>query len=293
MQSPKIYESPDGGKTVYARDFGAPPDFKVLVKSAEKKVVLVTGGFDPLHSGHLAYFKAAKALGDTLVVGINSDSWLKRKKGRSFYAWNERFQLIKNLEMVDYVIQFNDDENNSINAIKQTIQTFPSAKIIFANGGDRTAENIPEMSLLDDVRYKDNLEFVFSVGGDHKMNSSSWILEEWKAPKTGRAWGYYRVLHEQGKEIKVKELTVLPKTCLSMQRHKDRAEHWFVAEGTATVYSLNYKTDMELVGNYEKFESLHIKREQWHKLCNETDKPLRVIEIQYGENCIEEDIERK
>ena len=293
METPKIYESPDGGKTVYARDFGAPPNFRVLVKSPEKRVVLVTGGFDPLHSGHLAYFKAAKALGDTLVVGINSDSWLKRKKGRSFYTWDERFQLIKNLEMVDYVIEFNDDENNSINAIKQATQTFPSAKIVFANGGDRTAENIPEMKLLDDIRYKENLEFVFSVGGDNKMNSSSWILEEWKAPKTTRAWGYYRVLHEQGKEIKVKELTVGAKTCLSMQRHKDRAEHWFVAEGTATVYTLNAGTDMDLVGTYDKFESLHISKEQWHKLCNETEQPLRVIEIQYGENCIEEDIERK
>lgn len=293
METPKIYESPDGGKTVYARDFGAPPNFRVLVKSPEKRVVLVTGGFDPLHSGHLAYFKAAKSLGDTLVVGINSDSWLKRKKGRSFYTWDERFQLIKNLEMVDYVIEFNDDENNSINAIKQATQTFPGAKIIFANGGDRTAENIPEMGLLDDIRYKENLEFVFSVGGDNKMNSSSWILEEWKAPKTTRAWGYYRVLHEQGKEIKVKELTVGAKTCLSMQKHKDRAEHWFVAEGTATVYTLNAGTDMDLVGNYNKFESLHINKEQWHKLCNETDQPLRVIEIQYGENCIEEDIERK
>ena len=293
METPKIYESPDGGKTVYARDFGQAPTSRVLVKSPEKRVVLVTGGFDPLHSGHLAYFRDAKLLGDTLVVGINSDSWLKRKKGRSSYTWDERFQLIKNLEMVDYVIEFNDDENNSINAIKQATQTFPSAKIIFANGGDRTAENIPEMGLLDDIRYKDNLEFVFSVGGDNKMNSSSWILEEWKAPKTTRAWGYYRVLHEQGKEIKVKELTVGAKTCLSMQRHKDRAEHWFVAEGTATVYTLNAGTDMDLVGTYDKFESLHISKEQWHKLCNETDQPLRVIEIQYGENCIEEDIERK
>ena len=293
MKTSKIYESPDGGKTIYARDFGAPPNLRVLIKSAEKRVVLVTGGFDPLHSGHLAYFKAAKALGDTLVVGINSDSWLKRKKGRSFYSWYERLQLIKNLNMVDYIVEFNDDENNSINAIKQVTRIFPGAKIIFANGGDRTAENIPEMGLLDDELYKDNLEFVFSVGGENKMNSSSWILEEWKAPKTTRAWGYYRVLHEQGKEIKVKELTVGAKTCLSMQKHKDRAEHWFVAEGTATVYTLNVGTDMDLVGNYNKFESLHINKEQWHKLCNETDKPLRVIEIQYGENCIEEDIERK
>jgi len=285
METPKIYESPDGGKTVYARDFGQNPMQRTLFSNKEK-VILVTGGFDPLHSGHIEYFKAAKALGDVLVVGINSDSWLKRKKGKAFYSWQERFAIINNLGMVDHVIEFNDDNNNSINAIELTKQMFPVSNVIFANGGDRTSENIPEM----DVK---GVEFKFGVGGENKMNSSSWILEEWKAPKTTRAWGYYRVLHEQGKEIKVKELTVGAKTCLSMQKHKDRAEHWFVAEGTATVYTLNAGTDMDLVGNYNKFESLHINKEQWHKLCNETDEPLRVIEIQYGENCIEEDIERK
>ena len=285
METPKIYESPDGGKTVYARDFGQNPMQRTLFSNKEK-VILVTGGFDPLHSGHIEYFKAAKALGDVLVVGINSDSWLKRKKGKAFYSWQERFAIINNLGMVDHVIEFNDDSNNSINAIELTKQMFPVSNVIFANGGDRTSENIPEM----DVK---GVEFKFGVGGENKMNSSSWILEEWKAPKTTRAWGYYRVLHEQGKEIKVKELTVGAKTCLSMQKHKDRAEHWFVAEGTATVYTLNAGTDMDLVGNFNKFESLHINKEQWHKLCNETDESLRVIEIQYGENCIEEDIERK
>jgi D-beta-D-heptose 7-phosphate kinase/D-beta-D-heptose 1-phosphate adenosyltransferase len=285
METPKIYESPDGGKTVYARDFGQNPMQRTLFSNKEK-VILVTGGFDPLHSGHIEYFKAAKALGDVLVVGINSDSWLKRKKGKAFYSWQERFAIINNLGMVDHVIEFNDDNNNSINAIELTKQMFPVSNVIFANGGDRTSENIPEM----DVK---GVEFKFGVGGENKMNSSSWILEEWKAPKTTRAWGYYRVLHEQGKEIKVKELTVGAKTCLSMQKHKDRAEHWFVAEGTATVYTLNAGTDMDLVGNFNKFESLHINKEQWHKLCNETDQSLRVIEIQYGENCIEEDIERK
>lgn len=264
MQTPKIYESPDRGKTVYARDFGQNPIERILL-SKKEKVILVTGGFDPLHSGHIEYFKAAKALGDVLVVGINSDSWLKRKKGKAFYSWQERFAIINNLSMVDHVIEFNDDSNNSINAIELTKQMFPVSNVIFANGGDRTSENIPEMNV-------EGVEFKFGVGGENKMNSSSWILEEWKAPKTTRAWGYYRVLHEQGKEIKVKELTVGAKTCLSMQKHKDRAEHWFVAEGTATVYTLNAGTDMDLVGNFNKFESLHINKEQWHKLCNETDQ---------------------
>lgn len=252
------------------------------------KIVLVTGGFDPLHSGHIAYFKAARTLGDQLIVGLNSDDWLKRKKGRAFMPWNERLCVINNLAMVDEVYTFDDEDGSAKQFVRQVRAHYPDAELIFANGGDRTAKNIPEMDVVDS-----NLRFEFSVGGEDKKNSSSWILEEWKAPKTYRAWGYYRVLHEVGNGVKLKELTVNPKTCLSMQRHQDRAEHWFVAEGTATVYTVDHSTDLDLFGEYHKHQHIHINRMQWHKLCNETDNPLRVIEIQYGENCIEEDIERK
>ncbi len=255
-----------------------------------KKVVLITGGFDPLHSGHIAYINAARELGDSLIVGVNSDEWLRRKKGHEFMPWEERATIIAALHNVDRVINFDDSDNSAKDAIKKVRAIHPDAQIIFANGGDRTKENIPEMDLLDEMLH---LEFVFGVGGEDKKNSSSWILQEWKAPKTSRAWGYYRVLHEQGKEVKLKELTVVPKTCLSMQRHNDRAEHWFVAEGIATVYTINSSTDMELLGEFTKFQHIHILKQQWHKLCNETDEPLRVIEIQYGDQCIEEDIERK
>jgi D-beta-D-heptose 7-phosphate kinase/D-beta-D-heptose 1-phosphate adenosyltransferase len=254
-----------------------------------KTLVLVTGGFDPLHSGHIAYFRAAKQLGDTLVVGVNSDAWLNRKKGRAFMPWDERMNIVKNIKDVDFVLEFNDDDGSAKQAIKLARQTWPDHKIIFANGGDRTAVNIPEMDIQDD-----NLEFVFGAGGEDKKNSSSWILQEWKAPKTSRQWGHWRVLHEQGHEVKLKELTVDPGKRLSMQRHKDRAEHWFVAEGTATVYTVNSaSTDEELLGVYEQFQHVHIRQTEWHQLSNETDRPLKIIEIQYGKNCIEEDIERK
>ena len=253
-----------------------------------RKIVLVTGGYDPIHSGHIEYFKAAKKLGDLLVVGINSDAWLTRKKGAPFMPENERHSVISNLGMVDKTIFFNDKDGSAKQAIKDVRALYPNDQIIFANGGDRTQENIPEMDIKDD-----NLVFAFGVGGENKMNSSSWILQEWKAPKTSRAWGYYRVLHEQGKDVKVKELTVDPGKCLSMQRHKDRGEHWFVAEGIATVYTLNRSTDVELKGVFNKFDSLHISKTEWHQLCNETDDPLKIIEIQYGDNCIEDDIERK
>lgn len=253
-----------------------------------KTIILITGGFDPLHSGHIAYFKAAKKLGDILVVGVNSDAWLTRKKGIPFMPFNERAEIVRNINGVDFVIDFDDSDGSAKRAIQMVRQSYPQDKIIFANGGDRTSTNIPEMNIEDD-----NLEFVFGVGGEDKKNSSSWILQEWKAPKTNRQWGYYRVLHEVEKHTKVKELTVEPGQRLSMQRHRDRSEHWFVAEGAATVYTINRSTDVELFGVFKKHQHLHIDKTQWHQLCNETDVPLKVVEIQYGDRCEEEDIERK
>lgn len=253
-----------------------------------RKIVLVTGGFDPLHSGHIEYFKSAKKLGDLLVVGINSDAWLSRKKGAPFMPEQERNGIVQNLGMVDRTIFFNDRDGSAKEAIRDLRALYPNDQIVFANGGDRTQENIPEMDIKDD-----NLVFAFGVGGENKINSSSWILQEWKTPKTERVWGYYRVLHEQSKDVKVKELTVEPGKCLSMQRHRDRGEHWFVSEGTATVYTLNRSTDVELIGTFNKFENLHIGKTEWHQLCNETESPLKIVEIQYGDNCIEDDIERK
>jgi D-beta-D-heptose 7-phosphate kinase/D-beta-D-heptose 1-phosphate adenosyltransferase len=250
------------------------------------KIVLVTGGFDPIHSGHLAYFQAAKKLGDKLIVGLNSDEWLTRKKGKPFMPINERFELVNALKIVDEVVVYNDDDGSSCDAIQLVKIRYPNDQIVFANGGDRTKDNIPEM-VFDDV------EFVFGVGGENKMNSSSWILEDWKKPKTTRAWGYYRVLHEVGQHTKLKELTVAPKTCLSMQRHDRRAEFWFVAEGEAAVYTLDNSSDHDLVGHFGVHEHIWIAKNQWHMLCNETDQPLRLIEIQFGENCVEEDIERR
>lgn len=253
-----------------------------------KNIVLVTGGFDPLHSGHIKYLNHADHLGDWLVVGLNSDAWLTRKKGRPFMPWQERMTVLDNLHMVDRVIEFDDSDGTACDAIHKVREMFPDDKILFANGGDRTSKNIPEMGVIDS-----NLEFIFGVGGDDKKNSSSWILEEWKQPKTLRPWGHYTVLHEDGKAVKVKEITVNPGQCLSMQKHTQRAEHWFIVSGKAEVYTLNRSTDQEFVGIFGKHQTLHMKKNEWHQLCNPGKEPLKIIEIQYGENCIEEDIERK
>lgn len=255
-----------------------------------ERIVLVTGGFDPLHSGHIDLFNEAKKLGDTLIVGVNTDEWLTRKKGRPFMPFEERHAIVSNLKMVDDTVSWDDSDDSACGAIFKLMCTKAhNKKIIFANGGDRDKDNIPELNLYGDVP---QVEFAFGVGGDFKKNSSSWILQEWKEPKTERQWGYYRVLHEYGPHVKVKELTVDPGKKLSMQRHEQRAEHWFVSEGEASVYGLDVSTDITLT-RYKKHKSLHIPRRQWHMLANETDKPLKVVEIQYGENCVEEDIERR
>jgi D-beta-D-heptose 7-phosphate kinase/D-beta-D-heptose 1-phosphate adenosyltransferase len=251
------------------------------------KIVVVSGGFDPLHSGHIAMFKSAKALGDRLLVAVNSDAWLIRKKGRAFMPLYERTSIITNLSCVDEIVMgYDDSDGSSTDALRRVKEKYLDDEIIFANGGDRNMFNIPEMAV-------EGVTFNFGIGGAHKANSSSWILEEWKAPKTERTWGYYRVLKEYGQSVKLKELTVEPGKSLSMQRHEKRAEHWFVAEGTATVYSIDSSTDVELLGVYEQFQHVHINRTQWHQLCNETDNPLKIIEIQYGDDCVETDIERQ
>jgi cytidyltransferase-like protein len=249
-----------------------------------KTIVLVTGGFDPLHTGHIAYFKAAKELGDTLVVGINSDSWLTRKKGAPFMSSTERIAIIENLRVVDHCLLFDDNDGSAKEAIRNVRKLFPNDRIIFANGGDRSAENIPEFDIVDD-----NLIFKFGVGGENKMNSSSWILQEWKAPKTIRPWGYYRVLHEVP-GMKVKELTVNPGCSLSMQRHFKRNELWFIAEGQCKVGT---GSELYTVHELEQYYDYKILQKDWHRLFNPFDKPCKIVEIQYGEQCIEEDIERK
>jgi len=228
---------------------------------------------------------AAKELGDILIVGVNSDPWLIRKKGQAFMPWFERATIIGNLKAVDQVVEFNDDDGTACSLIEQVKHMYPTSTIVFANGGDRTVENIPEMRVS-------GVEFIFGVGGENKMNSSSWILQEWKAPKTERQWGYYRVLHEV-LGMKVKELTVEPGKSLSMQKHNERAEYWIVAEGQCTVNSITeggYQLPPRLLTIHNEYK---IGVGEWHQLVNPFNAPCRIVEIQYGTNCIEEDILRK
>ena len=249
------------------------------------KIILVTGGFDPIHSGHIEYLQSAKDLGETLVVGLNSDEWLTRKKGRPFMSFEERQSVIENLKMVDKVISFDDSDDTAHGAIFKVMSTFGyGKKIIFANGGDRTKDNIPEMKL-----WSDKVEFVFGVGGVGKKNSSSWILDEWKNPKTIRPWGWYRVLDDR-QGYKVKELVIEPGKSLSYQRHLKRAEHWYVLKGKCLLKT-KYKNneDTQVITENRHYD---VGRKVWHQGSNIEDTPCHILEVQHGDECIEEDIER-
>ena len=249
------------------------------------KIVVVSGGFDPLHSGHIAYFKSARKLGDKLVVAVNSDEWLTRKKGRPFMPFHERCNIIEELSCVDQVIGFNDDDDTACNAIFQILSTKTrSDNVIFANGGDRTSDNIPEM-LYDEV------EFAFGVGGEDKKNSSSWILKEWSQPTTQRAWGSYTVLHN-GPGWAVKELAFGTETPLSDQRHFIRSEHWHVVEGDIRM-DLEFDNGDKSSILYTSGQSIDIPVHTWHKATNVGKGVAKVIEVWMGNELSEDDIERR
>ena len=246
-------------------------------------IVLVTGGFGPIHSGHIAYLKDAKKLGDKLIVGVNSDQWLVQKKGSPFLPIEERIEIVSNLSVVDKAIEFTDDELNSASgAIQKVIDQYPDNKIIFANGGDRTSDNIPEMEKFKNNK---NVEFEFGVGGDFKKNSSSWILKNWQGPLEYRPWGWFRIIDDSD-DHKIKEIQVNPNSRLSYQSHAKRSEVWTVIKGDATV--LIDDSEHHLKVNNSIFIPVGSK----HRLENNTDSPLNIIEVQTGTYFGEDDIVR-
>ena len=249
------------------------------------KIVVVSGGFDPIHSGHIAYFNSAKKYGDKLIVALNSDEWLEKKKGKFFMPFIERKSIVENIKCVDKVIDFEDDDLGScIKGLEKIKKMHPEDEIIFANGGDRGKDNILEMSV-------DGVDFVFSVGGDDKKNSSSWILKNWQYYLEERIWGKFFNLFED-EDVKVKELIVSPGKGMSFQKHFKRSEIWLVSKGKCVVnYSKDNPNDRSSV-TLEKFDEYNVPVGDWHQITNPFDNPCHIIEIQFGEACVEDDIER-
>jgi len=246
------------------------------------KIIVLTGGFDPLHSGHLSLIEESRKIG-RVIIGLNSDDWLTRKKGMPFQSFEERFAILSNLKNVLCVIDFDDSDGSAIDAIRKSQNLFPKSQIIFANGGDRTSDNIPELEYCK----QNNVELLFEIGGNTKKNSSSWILSNWVHQNSeNRFWGSFKTLYTDGHKIKVKELTLEPGKSISLQKHQQRNEFWVIVSGIAKVQI----DDAELVLNAQDY--VHITPNTLHKLTNIGNDNLKVLEVQHGIKCDESDIER-
>ena len=147
----------------------------ILMNKHQKPIIVaVSGGFDPVHIGHIRLFREAKKLGDKLIVILNTDKFLKRKKGYVFMPYQERKEIIESIKYVDRVIRCIDKD--------QTVcKTLESLKPdIFANGGDRHRKNVPEVKTCQTI----GCRMVYNVGRGGKVQSSSWLIEKNKLPKS-------------------------------------------------------------------------------------------------------------
>jgi len=146
----------------------------------KKKIIMATGGFDPIHEGHIAYLNEAKNLGDVLVVGVNSDEWLRRKKGYKFQSVSTRGTIISNLRCVDDMMYMDDWDGTAIQFIRDVIRMYgEDCDYYFVNGGDRTSKNVPEKI----PEFDGLVHFVYGIGGEDKKNSSSELVNRMKDPQ--------------------------------------------------------------------------------------------------------------
>ena len=135
----------------------------------EKPLIAVSGGFDPVHIGHIRMIKDAARYGDVMVI-INSDDWLKRKKGYVFMPYEERVEIMGNIKGVALVTSVDDEDGTVCQALRRHR---PDA---FANGGDRKTQNTPEMDVCEEL----GIQMMWAIGGNNKPQSSSWLVNKLK-----------------------------------------------------------------------------------------------------------------
>jgi cytidyltransferase-like protein len=138
-------------------------------------IVIVSGGFDPVHKWHINYFQEAAQLGKVVCL-LNSDSWLIGKKEKPFMNWEERAIVLSELRSISKVISFSDDDWTAVDWIRQVADMYKWHKILFAKGWDRNIDNIPEVDICNELW----VEMVFDIGKLGKIQSSSWLIDNLK-----------------------------------------------------------------------------------------------------------------
>ena len=144
----------------------------------ENKVIsIVSGGFDPIHPGHIMMMKDCLKFSNYLIVGVNSNKWLINKKGNYFMDIQHRLYVVSSLNVVNETMEFEDDDKGSANNLLIKIRNkYSNDKIIFANGGDRSdSSKILEFETAKQY----NIDLKFGIGGSHKESSSSDLLKRW------------------------------------------------------------------------------------------------------------------
>ena len=140
----------------------------------ERPLIAVSGGFDPVHIGHIRMIRDAARYGDVLVI-INSDDWLMRKKGYVFMPWKERAEIMGNIKGVRIVTQVDDSDGTVCAALRR------HKPDVFANGGDRKTQNTPEMNVCEEL----GIQMMWAIGGNDKPQSSSWLVNKLKENENG------------------------------------------------------------------------------------------------------------
>lgn len=239
------------------------------------KWVAVSGGFDPIHIGHVRMFKDARRHGDKLVVIVNNDKWLIKKKGFAFMPEKERYELIRSLPFVDKVVLTDHAQSDEDTSVVRTLRKVKPH--VFANGGDRkNMADIPEAALCKEL----GIKMVFNVGTGGKIQSSSWMIQNASRPvkRTQRPWGEYYGW-DSGEGWNLKTIYIKPKSRLSLQYHHHRNECWLLVSGDAIATTHDAKGNvMRTV--LKKGEVFNVGKKQIHRL--ESKKGGVVVEVAYG-----------
>lgn len=244
----------------------------------KESFVIISGGFDPIHIGHIELIEKASRYGKVIAI-LNSDGFLMKKKGFIFMPLEERSKILESIKDIHQVFISIDKDLTVKKSIQSLHSKYGSRLKYFANGGDRKSTNdIPESEICSHC----NIEMIFGLG--KKIQSSSKLAKE-SFITIEKPWGEYKNFYEES-ECLVKKIEVLKGESLSLQTHKFRDEHWIVISGKGKLILGDKQYELN------KNDHFFIPRKVKHRLINDGEKELNIVEVQVGDKFLEEDIIR-